>query len=271
MKKLIVDLHTHLYEKPDYAAMLAETAHNLGFKKLCIGGGEPRYGLASNETVIEVAGAYPDLFVPFAFIRPGEVGPADVESLHRDGFIGIKAGAPSVPFDSDEFMPALRAAEVLSLPVMFHTGIFPVTDLDRAEKFRPDLARPIHLDVIARELPRLNIIGTGLGAPWFEEAAALLEVHENIFFDLSKLHLRERGAHFFKCLLGVESDSKWGDSRQSSRWEQIVFGTASENRDIPFVERDYQRLFRALALPEKIISGVMGENALTCISHKATT
>ncbi len=258
---MIIDFHTHFYARPDYGSILAETAHSLGFDKLCIGGGEPRYGLAKNETVIEEAGAYPELFVPFAFIRPGIDGPAAVEKLHQEGFRGLKAGAPTEPYHSNESLPAFRAAEALQLPVMFHTEIFPVTPLDRTRVTRSDLSRPIHLDVLARELPNLKIIGTGLGAPWFEEAAALLRIHENIFFDLSKLQLKERGSSFFKMLLGVERDSKWEDVRQNKSWKQIVFGTAAESKDLPFVERDYQRLFRAMVLPDNVISDVMGKNA----------
>ncbi len=261
-RKLIVDFHTHVYDRKDYVPMLAETAHNLGINKLCIGGGEPRYGLATNETVIEEADAYPELFVPFALLRPGLDGPGDVERMHGNGFMGLKMGAPAAPYDSAAFFPVLQAAEALRLPVLFHTRILPVTPLDRANNISGDLARPIHLDPLARQLPDLKIIGTGLGAPWFEEAAALLQVHDNIFFDLSKIQLRERGSHFFKLLLGMESEDKWEEAPQNKWWKQIVFGTASINRDIPFIERDYQRLFRALVLPENVISDVMGDNAM---------
>lgn len=242
--------------------MLAETAHNLGIGKLCIGGGEPRYGLAGNDTVIEEAGAYPELFIPFAYVRPGIDSPADIERMHGEGFRGLKIGAPPAPYDSPSFLPLLLAADALRLPVLLHTRIMPATPLDRACSASADLARPIHLDTLARKIPGLKIIGTGLGAPWMEEAAALLNVHDNIFFDLSKLPLRERGTYFFKSLLGVDNDNKWEDTPQLYPWKQIVFGTASTNRDIPFIERDYQRLFRALVLPDNLVADVMGNNAM---------
>ena len=259
---MIVDFHTHVYDRPDYVSMLAETAHNLGFSKLCIGGGEPRYGLAANETVLAESESYPELFIPFAFLRPGRDGPAEVEGFFRDGFQGLKIGAPSAPCDSPELLPLFQSAEALDMPVLFHTRIPPATSLDRGINIKSDFARPIHLDGLARQLPGLKIIGTGLGSPWFEEAAALLGVHNNVFFDLSGVQLMDRGAQFFKLILGAESDSKWEEPSQRSRWTQIVFGTASENKDIPFVERDYQRLFRALALPDGLVDHVMGNNAV---------
>lgn len=259
---MIVDLHTHVYDIPDYVSMLAETSNNVGFDKLCIGGGEQRYGLATNETVLEDSEAYPELFLPFAFLRPGMDGPAEVERMKRDGFHGLKVGAPLIPYDSPEFLPVLQAAEALRLPVLFHTGIMPSTPLDRSISFNADLARPVHLDMLARRLPGLKIIGTGLGGPWFEEAAVLTGLHGNVFFDLSGIQLMERGANFFKMILGGGGDDRWDMPSRDSRWKQIVFGTASKNKDICFVERDYQRLFRALALPDAVITDVMGKNAM---------
>jgi len=43
---MLIDFHAHLYDEPGYGEALAETARNLGLERLCIAGGEERYGLA---------------------------------------------------------------------------------------------------------------------------------------------------------------------------------------------------------------------------------
>ncbi len=258
---MIIDFHTHAYDKQDYVSRLAETAHNLGIHKLCIGGGDARYGFINNTKLIEQADAYPELLIPFGFFRPELDSVDDVESMNRLGFRGLKIGFFSRDCDQNKFTYAMTAAAELSLPVLMHTRIFPLSRSDRFLNLDSERARPIYLDSLARALPDLKIVGTGLGSPWFEEAAALLSIHHNIYFDLSGVKLSERGPHFFKMLLGTESDNKWDQGESDSSWRHIVFGTAVSAKDMPFVEREYQRLFRALALPDSVEECVMGGNS----------
>jgi hypothetical protein len=258
---LLCDFHAHLHEEPDYAETLAETAQNLGFEKLCIGGGEARYGMASNEQVLKHARSYPGLFLPFAWFRLGADSPQRVGEFCRSGFVGLRVGAPPQPYDAEDFFPVYEAACSLGMPVLFHTGFLPPTVLDRALDVRSANMRPVYLDTLARQLPDLKMVGTGLAAPWYEEAAEVLRLHNNVFFDLSGQSLRRKGLDFFRTLLGKPSEPVFEGAEPQGVWSQLVFGTRVRHRDIASVERDYQRLFRVLALSEETSENILGHNA----------
>jgi predicted TIM-barrel fold metal-dependent hydrolase len=258
---MLCDFHAHFYDEPGYASALVETAKNLGFDSLCIGAGQARYGLADNEEVLAQAESYPDLLIPFGHFSLGTDGPGEVEELARRGFRGLRVTAPPAPYDAPEFFPVYEAAVALGLPVVFHTGLLPPTDLDRATNVHAEWMRPLRLDTLARQLPALKIVGCRLGAPWYEEAAEILRTHPNVFFDLSGYTLRQKGSAFFRDLLGSESSSVLGQSRGCEVWSRLVFGTAVRHDEIGSVERDYQRLFRVLALPREVADGIMGGNA----------
>ena len=256
-----IDFHADLYQEPGYGEALAQTARKLGFDVLCIGGGVPQYGLATNDDVLREAEVYPDLFMPFARLSLGVEGAARVEELHRCGFQGLRLMAPPAPYDEQRFFPVYEAAQALQMPVMFHTGYVPVTPLDRALDVRCERMRPIHLDTIARCFPRLNIVGLSLGYPWCEEACETLRHHANVFFDLSGHLLRKKGPAYFQNLFWWEKNVPLTDSHTQNPWQRVLFGSAVKHEEIASVERDYQRLFRSLALGQSVIDAVMGGTA----------
>ena len=257
---MLIDLHVHLYDEPGYGDALAETAKNLGLDRLCIGGGEPCYGLAANAEVRHQADQYPDLFVPFAHVVLGEDNPHSVERLKRVGFEGICVWTPPAPYDDESFFPLYETAEALGMPVLFHTGYPPATPLDRARRVRAEHMRPVHLDTVARCFPGLKIVGVGLGNPWCEEAAETLRHNKNVFFDLSGEILRRKGADYVGSLLRPEQASPWEYSGRDL-WSQIVFGSAVRQEEVASAERDYQRVFRSLALSAEDAAAVMGKTA----------
>jgi predicted TIM-barrel fold metal-dependent hydrolase len=248
--------------------MLAETAQNLGIAKMCIAGGESRYGLAGNEHVVAQSHRYPELFVPFGYVRLGEDGAREVEELRANGFMGLRVAAPPARWDAPEFFPLYEAAAALNMPVLFHTRILPRTPVDKAVNIGADYSRPIYLDKLARQIPSLKIVGTGLGVPWSDEAAELLAVHDNIFFDLSGNILARKGTDFFTSLLGGRTGVVWGEGGDISVWTRVVFGTGVPYDKIASVERDYERLFRALGLSEDVSEKVMGGNAARLLGLK---
>ena len=264
---MLVDFHAHIYDEPDYARMLAETAQNLGFDKLCIGGGEARYGMSSNGEALRCAESYPDLFVPFAHVRLGLDGPHEVAQFGRMGFRGLRVSAPPAPYDAPQFFAVYEAACALGMPVLCHTGFLPATKLDRALDVRSEHTRPVYVDTLARQFPELKIVGCGLGGPWYEEASETLRRQENVYFDLSGRSLRHKGVPFFRSLLGSESGSVLGNPEGRAVWSKMVFGTGVRHEEIASVERDYQRLFRVLALPEEIVADIMGGNAARLIGQ----
>jgi predicted TIM-barrel fold metal-dependent hydrolase len=258
---MLIDFHVHLYDEPGYGEALAETARNLGLERLCIAGGEGRYGLASNAEIRRQADAYPELFVPFAHLALGEDGPSTVERLSRVGFIGLCVCTPPAPFDDDSFFDVYEAAQALGMPVVFHTCFQPVTPLDRARRVRSANARPVHLDTVARCFPRLKVLGVALGQPWCEEAVETMRHHANVFFDLSGDILRRKKADFFEGIFRPNQASLWETDAGGGLWQRIVFGSGVRHEEIASVERDYQRIFRSMAVATEDAEAVMGLTA----------
>jgi predicted TIM-barrel fold metal-dependent hydrolase len=255
-----IDFHVHLYDELGYGDVLAETAKNLGFDRLCIAGGEPGYNLAANAEVRRLADQYPDLFIPFAHVILGQDGPHAVERLARVGFRGLCVWTPPAPYDDESFFPVYEAAEALALPILFHTCYPPLTPLDRARRVRAENMRPVYLDTLARCFPGLKIGGVGLGSPWCQEAAETLRHHSNVFFDLSGDAVRYMGVNFLGSLLRPELAAPWEDMG-SDLWGQIVFGSGVRHEEIESAERDYHRNFRSLALSPEDTEAVMGRTA----------
>jgi hypothetical protein len=268
---MLVDFHVHLYDEAGYGEVLAETARNLGFDRLCIAGGESQYGLAPNAEVRRQADQYPELFVPFAHVCLGEDNASTVERLRRVGFQGICVWGPPAPYDDESFFCVYEAAAALGMPILFHTGYLPPTPLDRAKRVRSANMRPVHLDTLARYFPQLKVIGAGLGSPWCEEAAEVLRHHANVFFDLSGDVLRRRGAEFFGGLFRPAHAALWDQDAAGNLWARIVFGSAGRHEEIASIERDYQRIFRSLALNPQDVEAVMGHTAARLLNMPVGT
>lgn len=258
---MLIDLHVHLYDEPGYGDALAETARNLGIDRMCIGGGESRYGLAPNAEARRLADVYPDLFVPFARIVLGQDGPNEIERYRRAGFLGLRVCAPPAPYDDEAFFPVYEVAQALRMPVAFHTAFLPTTALDHAHSLRVDHMRPVHLDTIARSFPGLPMLGVALGRPWYEEAAEVMRYHANVFFDLAGDLFRVKGTDVLADLLRSSQGSLWEDRVSGHLVGQLVFGSGARCEELASVERDYRRLFRTMGLAPDDVDRVMGGNA----------
>jgi predicted TIM-barrel fold metal-dependent hydrolase len=268
---VFIDFNAYLYDDPRYGDALAETAQNLGLDRACICGGESQYGLASNAEVRAQAASLPDLFIPFARVSLAEDGPDTVERLARAGFAGLRVWAPPRPYDDPSCFGIYEAAEALGMPVVFHTGFLPPTALDRARGVRSANMRPVYLDTLARRFPHLVIVGTGLGSPWCEEAAETLRQHANVYFDLSGDLLRRRGAEFIGGLLRPTQAPLWEDTSGGCLWSRVLFGSATRHEEIASSERDYQRIFRSLALGGEEAEAVMGATAAGLLGVAVTS
>jgi predicted TIM-barrel fold metal-dependent hydrolase len=259
---MLIDFHVSIFDEDGYGDALADMAGNLGFDRLCIGGGHPCYGLASNAEVRRVADTYAELFVPFAYMDLGEDGAHTVERLSRVGFKGLLLSAPPAAYDDESFFSVYEAAEALSMPVVFHTGFLPRSSLDRARRIRCENMRPVFLDSIARAFPGLTIVGVGLGNPWCDEAVEVLRRHGNVFFDLSGGVLRQKTGDFLHLALHPEQTvSFWGANGEGNLLDHIVFGSAARYEAMPSVERDYQRHLRSMVASREEIDAVMGHTA----------
>jgi len=258
---VLIDFNAPIYDESGYGEALAETAKNLGLTHLCISGGEARYGRAANSQVRHISRQYPELFIPFARMDLDRDGPETVERFARAGFQGLCTWAPRRPYDDESYFPSYEAAQALRLPVQFHTGFLPHTPLDRARGVRCENMRPVYLDTIARCFPELTIVGVGLGGPWLREALEAMRNHQRVFFDLSGDVLNWIESDPLAALLGANRSGVWEKAPSKGLWNQIIFGSGVRHEEIASVERDYQRMFRSLAVDRQQINDVLGATA----------
>ncbi|MFW6457175.1 MAG: amidohydrolase family protein [Planctomycetota bacterium] len=263
---MIVDCHVPVYDEAEYAPMLAETAQNLGIDKLCLMSGRQRYRCVGNDQVLEYSHKYPDMFIPIAHLDLAEARPENVQKLVLDGFCGIRVDVPPAPYDDAQFYGVYEAAATVGVPLFFHTGFVPRSTLDKAINPRMRHMRPSCLDTIARRFPGLDLVGCGLGGPWYEEAAETLRWNENVYFDLSGCSIRNRGAAFFRSVFGPFSGPFSGKNYRGGLWERIMFGTGAHYKHLAAVESGYRRLLHSLAVSDDVVSDIMAGNALKLLN-----
>ncbi|MFW5915547.1 MAG: amidohydrolase family protein [Planctomycetota bacterium] len=257
---MIYDCHVPVYDENDYSALLAETVQNLGFEKVCIRGGSARYGLVGNEGILECAAQYPSIFMPAAYIDPGVADPRDIEAYARQDFVALWFEVPRQPYDTESYYPLYATAQATGMPAFFRTGYMPATAFDRALGIKMNHMRPTSIDTIARHFPDLPVIGTGLGGPWYEEAAAALRHNDNLMYELGGTQIARRNADFFRTLLGPVNSAFGSGQNPAGLWSKIIFGTGVHYDRMAAAESDYQRLLRSIALPDDVVSDIMHAN-----------
>ncbi|HEY6565454.1 MAG TPA: amidohydrolase family protein, partial [Pirellulaceae bacterium] len=117
------------------------------------------------------------------------------------GLRGLKLGPNYQHVDplSPEAFRVFGRAQELGLPVLLHTGTSPVQFAEL------DYAHPRHLDVVAREFPRLRMILAHMSHPWQIECFIVIRKHPNLFADIS--------ANFYRpwsCYNAFRHATEWG-------------------------------------------------------------
>ena len=153
------------------------------------GAGGAIYG---NDTLAALCRAFPDVFLPgWAVVDPwrGRAGLAEIEHAIRDlKLMGVKYQPPVQGFAPSDphFRPIWDLLQSLEAPVLIHCG---TTAIGAGEPgglgFRLDHGRPMHIDAIAAEFPRLNIVAAHPGWPWTEELIAVALHKKNVSIDVS--------------------------------------------------------------------------------------
>lgn len=214
-------------EGVDYAVVLAEDTPSVT-------------GVASNSIVAEFCKEHSQL-IPFCTFDPSKEQnmPAQLRQLAANGFRGVKL-YPTYNFfyPNDPMMyPLYEAAQELDLPVMFHTG------LSVFKGSRLKYGNPIFCDDIAVDFPNLKIVMChgGRGC-WYEEAATVARLHENVYIDTAGLPPQKLPVYF-------------PDLPRMAH--KLVFGT-----DWPCVDigRNADKTAQ-LSLPDESIKAVLGGNA----------
>lgn len=146
-----------------------------------------------NEALADLTRRFPDVFLPgWAMVDPwrGRAGLRMIEHAIRDlGLKGVKYQPPVQAFaPSDrQFYPVWDLLQSLGAPVLIHCG---TTAIGANEPgglgIKLEYGRPIpHIDTVAADFPRLNIVAAHPGWPWTEELIAVALHKRNVCIDIS--------------------------------------------------------------------------------------
>ena len=145
----------------------------------------------SNEAVIELAQANPDVIIPFASFDPTR-GPEAVRQAKRlveQGVIrGLKLHPPVQQFAPNDRVayPLYEVFAEARLPVLFHTGHSGIgTGMPGGGGIRLKYGNPMLVDDVAVDFPDLPIILAHPSFPWQDEAISVCLHKPTVYIDLS--------------------------------------------------------------------------------------
>jgi uncharacterized protein len=154
------------------------------------------------------------------------------ELVHNPKVVGFKFHPPDQGFyPSDrKFYPIWEVIQAGSKPAMFHIGFTVLgANTDGGSGIGLDYGRPVHLDTVAKDFPRMKILAAHPGWPWVEETIGVVTHKKNLFVDMSG-YLAEQLPELFQKAIGSRLQDK------------ALFGT-----DFPYVD-----LGKALASFDKM-------------------
>ena len=181
----------------------------------------------SNEHVIDLAARFPDAF-------PGVLGSLDIhaddlnavaryaQDLARNAkVLGFKFHPPDQGFYPTErkLYPIWDVLQASGKPVMFHVGFTVLgANTEGGSGIALDYGRPVYLDTLARDFPRMRIIAAHPGWPWEQELVGVVTHKKNLFVDTSGYLAEQLPEIFLKAIGGRLQD-------------KALFGT-----DFPYVD-----------------------------------
>ncbi|MBI4523888.1 MAG: amidohydrolase [Deltaproteobacteria bacterium] len=207
---------------------------------------EPR---VTNKYVLALVKKYPEAFA-------GVLGSLDMSSDNSDGRIrraeelgknplvkGFKFHPPDQGFypNDKKYYSLWETLAALGKPLMFHTGFTVLgAGAEGGKGIGLDYGRPIHLDTVARDFPRMKIVAAHPGWPWQEELLGVVTHKKNVYVDTSGYLAEQLPELFLKTIRGRLQD-------------KALFGT-----DFPYVDlgkalESYDRLGLKENAKEKIL------------------
>jgi len=268
MKVIKIDFHHHLLEEKGYADSLIDEMDKLDIQKTCISGlsiGKGRtdntdysnFNLGKlspdNDDVLAAVKKYPDRLIGMAYFKLGEDEPEAVAEFKKKGFLGLKITRTKKAYNDDCCMPVYAEAQRLNMPILFHTGMVLVTPFDAEDDVCSERMRPAKLDRVARRFPDLKMVVAHMGYPWFEEAAALLRYHKNVYGDLSGSSMGWRGRR--------APDEYRRELFWENAFDKIVFGTDTHYAEMNEAMYDQEKIFKLLNMGKDTMERFFHGNA----------
>ena len=145
----------------------------------------------SNDTVLALAAAHPDVIVPFVSVDPTR-GPSAVHEARRliagGGVRGLKLHPPLQQFAPNDRIayPLYEVFAEHQLPVLFHTGHSGIgTGMPGGGGIRLKYGNPMLVDDVAVDFPDMPIILAHPSFPWQDEAISVCLHKPTVYIDLS--------------------------------------------------------------------------------------
>jgi predicted TIM-barrel fold metal-dependent hydrolase len=182
--------------------------------------------IVSNEQVAELAGKNAR-FVGFASVDPSvKDAPRQLEKAVRGlGLKGLKLDPALQRFHLDDrklAWPLYQVCTELNVPVLVHCGMS--WSLAGQAKY----ARPLVLEEVAQEFPRLRIVIAHFGWPWVEEALLVALKYRNVYLDTSIVYSGTPA----DALRHVLAERIGLDVLERSLPRQVLFGSNYPRADI---------------------------------------
>ncbi len=210
---------------------------------------------------------YPDVFIGYGRVDLDNVNAVrEVEAFRKNGFLGMKFHSPQKDYDDPSYFQVYRLCEEFRMHMLFHTGISNHTISDEPQWGSSSRMRPMFLDTICRQFPRVTVQGAHFGNPWYEEAAEAARWNPTLYFDIT-------GSTLIKFIktgrLERMNEILWWASDEAANnphtlkggpgaWEHIVFGTDEEPAGLAANIERFQKMLDANKIPADIRARMWG-------------
>lgn len=241
----IIDAHVHHNGEPAFLEKLLarlDAADGLAFLLT-----PPKY----LDGVKPFIAKHPNRLIGFGDIKLDDREALElVDRFHAAGFRGLgEFSGPLKNYDDRGYWPIYERAEKYGMILLFHTGIVNRTNPSVPTDISVDRMRPTTLDGIARQFPKLTIIGAHLGNPDYAWAAEIARWNPNLFFDVSGSTLikKQDDYRFFKSIFwwsGIVSPHT--PKSGGSAFEKLVFGSDVFNGELEEFDRELERYHKML-------------------------
>jgi predicted TIM-barrel fold metal-dependent hydrolase len=168
-----------------------------------------------NDYVADIVRRYPDRIIGFAGVDPrrGKEGIVELQRCFDKGLRGLKLWTLTGFYPDDEsYYPLYEKVAELGIPMLIHTGSGPPKTYLKFNK-------PLYVDKVAVDFPEIKIIMAHIGAPWVEEAVAIVIKNPNVYVDMSAWEPVVKAAPIALCQALTQIKMATGSLRQ------VLFGT----------------------------------------------
>ena len=219
------------------------------------------------ELMIDAKKSHPELFIGYGRVNLDDpVAVREIESFKKNGFVGMKFHSPQKNYDDPSYFHVYGLCEELGLHILFHTGISSHRIKDEPQWGSSSRMRPMYLDTICRQFPRITVQGAHFGNPWYDEAAEAARWNPTLYYDIT-------GSSLLKLIKLGKLDRLseilwWADDESENNphtlkggpgaWEHILFGTDERPAGLPANIERFQQMLDVNNVPQNVREKMWG-------------